>query len=79
MDKVLENFNIKKAAFATYKANELNDINDIAATKSEIKGGYYVNDKEIETKIDRIIYRNGKVLTKVYHNNRLCMITMANA
>jgi len=53
---------------------------NIIAVKSDIiSGGYFVNDKQVETKTERFIYNNKKILTKVYHNNRLCMIQVAKA
>ena len=51
---------------------------DIISAKSETMPGCYVNNKEVETKMERFIYRNGKILTKVYRGNHLCMIKMAN-
>ena len=51
----------------------------IVETTSDIKGGFYINDREVETKIDRFFYSSGKVLTKVYRNNRLCMNQMAKS
>ena len=74
MDNILNGFILKKSALVTLKTNEFNVIIDI---KSDIIPGCYINNKEVETRRDRFIYRNGKILTKVYRNNRLCMIQMA--
>ena len=51
----------------------------VVETTSDIKVGFYINDREVETKIDRFIYNSGKVLTKVYCDNRLCMIQIAKS
>jgi len=76
MDNILNGFILKKSAFISPKAQILDDIVDI---KSDIISGFYINNKEVETRRDRFIYRNGKILTKVYRNSRLCMIEMVKA
>ena len=76
MENILNRFIFNKTSSISSKANRLDDVVEI---KSEIMAGYYVNDKEVETKIDRFIYRSGKVLTKVYRHNHLCMIQMVKA
>jgi hypothetical protein len=52
---------------------------EIAKLKSDVKHGFYINDKEVETKVEHVLYDNGKVLTKVYRNSRLCMVKAANS
>ena len=49
----------------------------IVAKEYGVKAGYLVNNKEVETKTERFIYNSRKILTKVYHDNNLCMIHIA--
>jgi hypothetical protein len=74
MNNVLVKTNFKKMAFTKTKPIKRDDIFEI---KSDMMGGIYVNDKEIELRRDRFFCSDGKVLTKIYQNNRLCMIQMA--
>jgi hypothetical protein len=76
VDNILGKTKYKNPVFLPAKTSEFNDI---VETQSDIIDGFYVNNKAVETRIDRFIYRNGKVLTKIYRYNRLCMIQIANA
>ncbi|MCL2816373.1 MAG: hypothetical protein FWD23_17400 [Oscillospiraceae bacterium] len=73
MDNILNGCIVKKSAPTASKA----ESNDIVEIKSDIIPGLYINDREVETRRDRFFYKNGKVLTKVYRNERLCMIQIA--
>ena len=50
---------------------------DAMMIKSDFITGCFINDREVETRIDRFIHKSGKVLTKVYQNNHLLMINIA--
>ena len=52
------------------------EYDDAEMVNSDFISGCFINDKEVETRADRFIYKSGKVLTKVYQNNHLCMINM---
>ena len=52
---------------------------DLLAVESDKIAGYFVNAKEIEMRVDRYIYKNGSILSKVFRNNRLCMVNMVKS
>jgi len=72
MVSILKYPKIKKAASIISKER---GSEGIVRMTIDITGGSYLNGREIETRKDRFIYNDGKVLTKIYRNNRLCMIT----
>ena len=54
-----------------------NEYDDATMIKSDFVSGFFINNKEVETRIDRVIYKSGKVLTEVYQNNHLRVTNMA--
>ena len=72
----LKRQSLKKASFTAPVTSEFDDM---ASTESYIIPGCCVNDKKVETRVDRYVYRNGNVLSKVYQNDHLRMIRIAKA
>lgn len=54
-------------------------IEDIAEVKVKFIAGNLINNREVETKIEDTYYKNGRILSKHYINNRLCMISMSKS
>ena len=73
---LLKKRSLKKSDFIAERTSEFEDI---TATENYNVAGCYINDKEIETRVECYIYKNGNTLSKIYLNNHLRMIKMAKA
>ena len=58
---------------------KISEIYDIAAKEIYEIDDCYINNKGTKTRVDRFIYKNGNVLSKVYQNNHLRMVSITKA
>lgn len=67
--------------FKTFKptshVSEQSMFGGIVAIKSNTVPNSFINDVEVETKIEHIFYANGNIISKSYRNSRLCAVSLS--